>query len=73
MFSRFRMSLIVEIQGPDWDWLWLIVASGTVQCMWWKVERKNTQKSDCTSCSFLTSIQFRTIDSSYHWIQLPAW
>lgn len=34
------MSPIVEIQGSDWDWLRLIVASGTVQCLWWKVERK---------------------------------
>lgn len=62
MFSRFRMSPIVEIQGSDWDWLRLIVSSGTVRYMWWKVERKT-----------LTSIQFRTIDSSYHWVQLPAW
>lgn len=31
MFSRFRMNLTAEIQGSDWDRLWLIVASGTVQ------------------------------------------
>lgn len=26
MFSRFRMNLIVEIQGSDWDWQRLIVS-----------------------------------------------
>lgn len=37
MFSRLRMSPIVEIQGSDWNWLRLIVASGTARYMWWKV------------------------------------
>lgn len=66
MFSRFRMNLIVEIQGSDWDRRWLIAASGTVRCVQREVERK-TQKTA------LTGIQFRTVDSSDHRIQLPAW
>lgn len=36
MFSRLRMSPIVEIQGSDWNWLRLIVASGTARYMRWK-------------------------------------
>lgn len=69
MFSRFRMNPIVEIQGSDWDWLRLTVRSGRLARMWWRAERKNT---DYTLLA-LTGIQFRTIDSSYYWIQLPAW
>lgn len=60
------MNLIVEIQGSDWDRRWLIAASGTVRCVQREVERK-TQKTA------LTGIQFRTVDSSDHRIQLPAW
>lgn len=41
MFSRFRMSPIVESQGSDWDWLRLIVASGTVHV---EERKENTLK-----------------------------
>jgi len=49
MFSRFRMNLIVEIQGLDWDWLRLIAASGIAQCKQWKVGRE--RKTESLSCS----------------------
>lgn len=61
MFSRLRMSPIAEIQGSDWDRLRLIAASGAAQ----KLCRSRSRS--------LTGVQFRTIDSSHDWIQLPAW
>lgn len=36
MFSRLRMSPIVEIQGSDWNWLRLIAALGAARYMWWR-------------------------------------
>ena len=74
MFSRCRMSPIVEIQGSDRDWLWLKVASGMVRCV--RLEREGKKHSTFRAAhavSSLTGIQFRTVDSSHHWIQLPAW
>lgn len=60
MFSRFRMKMIVEIQGSDWDWLRLIAASGTARCMWWKVHSKNN----------LETLNYRTTIKSYrHTVQ----
>lgn len=75
MFSRFRMSPIVEIQGSDWDWLRLIAASGTgaAHAVEGREREKNTQNSKCGSWRCLTGVQLRTVDGSHHRIQLPAW
>lgn len=61
MFSRYRMNPIVEIQGSDWDWLRLRYGAEHVE------EGRGKEK-----VKGLTGIQFRTIDSSYYWVQLPA-
>lgn len=47
------MSPIVEIPGSDWDWLRLIVASGTVQCVWWKVERETLKNQTAGAVGLL--------------------
>lgn len=56
---------IAEIRGggvAHWEWLQLI-----------KKNKIKPVRGGQSRSGALTGVEFRTIDSSHHWVQLPAW